>query len=168
MRVWVRNTGSIQVVLDQVYVNNLQTTVSRACPPGVSPSGGPPAMCPPGTRLSLPIQAVGALDVKVPSSVIATGGTATSGAATMLTDSIKSWTINQWANCAVTVVAGTGVGQTRTISSNTATVLTVSTAWTTNPDATSQYNILGVCSSGTYSVIAATTRGTTFQGSFTV
>jgi hypothetical protein len=33
------------------------------------------------------------------------------------------------------------MGQTRTIASNTATVITTSTAWTTTPDATSQYAI---------------------------
>lgn len=68
-------------------------------------------------------------------------GTATAGASTTLTNSAKTWTTNQWTNYQVRITAGTGMGQTRTIASNTGTVLTVSVAWTTNPDATSQYAI---------------------------
>jgi len=70
-------------------------------------------------------------------------GTATAGAATTLTNSAKSWTVNQWTNYQVRIVSGTGAGQIRTIASNTATALTVSAAWTTNPDATSAYSIEG-------------------------
>jgi hypothetical protein len=70
-------------------------------------------------------------------------GTATAGAGTTLTNSGKAWTTNQWANYQVRITAGTGLGQIRTIASNTGTVLTVSAAWTTNPDATSQYSIEG-------------------------
>lgn len=70
-------------------------------------------------------------------------GTATAGAATTLTNTAKNWAVNQWANYQVRIVGGTGAGQIRTIASNTATVLTVSSAWTTNPDATSTYSIEG-------------------------
>lgn len=70
-------------------------------------------------------------------------GTATAGAATTLTNSAKAWTVNQWTNSQVRITAGTGAGQVRTIASNTATALTVSAAWTTIPDATSQYVIEG-------------------------
>jgi hypothetical protein len=70
-------------------------------------------------------------------------GTATAGASTTLTNSAKTWTINQWSNYAVRITAGTGVGQVRYIASNTGTVLTVSSAWTVNPDATSVYAIEG-------------------------
>ena len=69
-------------------------------------------------------------------------GTASAGAATTLTDSSKSWDVNTWANYQVRIVSGTGAGQIRVITSNTATALTVP-AWTTNPDATSQYVIEG-------------------------
>lgn len=68
-------------------------------------------------------------------------GTATTGGATTLTNSAKTWTVNQWSNYVVRITAGTGVGQVRYIASNTATVLTVSSAWTVNPDATSVYTI---------------------------
>jgi hypothetical protein len=71
-------------------------------------------------------------------------GTATAGGATTLTNSGKNWATNQWANsCQVRITGGTGAGQIRIIASNTATVLTVSAAWTTNPDATSTYSIEG-------------------------
>lgn len=69
--------------------------------------------------------------------------TATAGASTTLTDSTKTWPVNGWANSQVRIISGTGLGQIRTIASNTATVLTVSSAWTTNPDATSVYRIEG-------------------------
>ena len=68
--------------------------------------------------------------------------TATAGAATTLTNSAKTWAVNQWANMQVRILSGTGAGQVRVITSNTATVLTVPT-WTTNPDATSVYVIEG-------------------------
>ena len=68
-------------------------------------------------------------------------GTATAGAASTLTNSAKTWTTNQWTNFQVRITGGTGKGQIRTIASNTGTVLTVSAAWTTNPDATSTYAI---------------------------
>lgn len=54
----------------------------------------------------------------------------------------KAWTVNQWTNYQVRITAGTGIGQVRTIVSNTATTLTVST-WTTTPDATSNFVIEG-------------------------
>lgn len=68
-------------------------------------------------------------------------GTATAGTANTLTDSTKAWTTNQLVDADVTIVSGTGQGQQRTISSNTATQLTLSSNWTTNPDATSVYSI---------------------------
>ena len=76
-----------------------------------------------------------------PSHAIYAAGTATAGAATTLANSAKTWTVNQWSNSQVRITAGTGAGQVRTIASNAATTLTVSAAWTTNPDATSQYAI---------------------------
>ena len=69
--------------------------------------------------------------------------TATAGAASTLTDTVKTWPVNGWANSQVRIVSGTGAGQIRSIASNTANVLTVSAAWTVNPDATSVYRIEG-------------------------
>src|SRR5262249_46556076 len=89
--------------------------------------------------------------VEIPSIAAAPGaadaGTASSSTNTTLTDSSKSWAGHQWQNQQVYIASGTGPGQLRTISDNTATVLTVSTAWTTNPDATSKYVILNGTSS---------------------
>jgi hypothetical protein len=68
-------------------------------------------------------------------------GTAESGTPTTLTDNDKAWTTNQWTNKILIITAGTGVGQTRKIASNAATQITVNTAFTTNPDNTSQYAI---------------------------
>lgn len=67
-------------------------------------------------------------------------GTATSATGTTLVNSAKTWATNQWTNYQVRITAGTGIGQVRTIASNTGTTLTVAT-WTTTPDATSEYEI---------------------------
>lgn len=60
--------------------------------------------------------------------------------ATTLGKTGKTWTVNQWTNSQVRITSGTGIGQVRTISSNTATTLTVP-SWTTTPDATSNFVI---------------------------
>lgn len=70
-------------------------------------------------------------------------GTATSATSTTLVNSGKAWTTNQWSNYQVRITGGTGIGQIRSISSNTGTTLTISTAWTITPDATSTYAIEG-------------------------
>jgi hypothetical protein len=74
-------------------------------------------------------------------------GTATAGAASTITlEASKTMLLNQWANFQIRIISGTGAGQIRTISSNTAgasSVITVSAAWTTVPDATSVYRIEG-------------------------
>lgn len=68
-------------------------------------------------------------------------GTASAGAASSLIDASKAWTVNQYRNHQLRITAGTGSGQTRFIASNTATGLVTTAAWTTPPDATSQYSI---------------------------
>lgn len=70
-------------------------------------------------------------------------GTATAGGASTLTNSGKAWTTNQWTNSQIRITGGTGAGQIRTVASNTGTVITVSSAWTTQPDNTSTYSIEG-------------------------
>ena len=70
-------------------------------------------------------------------------GTSTGGTSTTLANTAKAWATNQWANSQVKITAGTGAGQIRTIASNAGTAVTVSVAWTTTPDATSQYKIEG-------------------------
>src|SRR3989454_6990143 len=57
----------------------------------------------------------------------------------------------------VRITAGTGAGQTSTVSSNTANTLTVSPAWTTIPDGTSKYAI----SQSTSTTLQDTTKSAT-------
>jgi type IV pilus assembly protein PilW len=61
---------------------------------------------------------------------------------TTLNDSTKNWTGSQWQNYYVNINSGTGSGQQKQISSNSSTQLTLSSAWTTIPDTTSDYKIL--------------------------
>ena len=72
-------------------------------------------------------------------------GTASSATSTTLVDSTKNtWLANMWTNYQVRITGGTGKGQIRVIASNTTGgSLTVSSAWTTTPDATSTYRIEG-------------------------
>jgi hypothetical protein len=67
----------------------------------------------------------------------------TSATATTLTYTTAGWAVNQWAggNYQARIVSGTGAGQSRIISSNTATTLTLTFAWTTIPDGTSYFAI---------------------------
>jgi hypothetical protein len=69
-------------------------------------------------------------------------GTATSGTSTTIVQTGKTWAASQWINAQVRITGGTGAGQIRTITANTADTLTVAT-WTTTPDATSVYAIEG-------------------------
>lgn len=74
----------------------------------------------------------------------ATGQANAVGGASTLINTTKTWATNQWANAfQIRITGGTGAGQTRIIASNTATVITTATAWTTVPDATSTYSIEG-------------------------
>lgn len=68
-------------------------------------------------------------------------GTATSATGTTLTCSTKTWTTNNWYNFQIRITAGTGIWQVRTITSNTATQMTVSSAWSVTPDATSVFDV---------------------------
>ncbi|NOR84698.1 hypothetical protein GQ473_01130 [archaeon] len=74
-----------------------------------------------------------------------TTGTASAGGATTLTDSGEGWSVDAYAGKNVEITSGTGAGQVRNVISNTSEILTVNTAWTTNPDATSVYKVVKVC-----------------------
>lgn len=69
-------------------------------------------------------------------------GTLTSTTGRVVFDTVKNWTVNQWANYSVRIVAGTGMGQTRQIMSNGSNSLVVYDCWGTQPDNTSVYQIL--------------------------
>lgn len=76
------------------------------------------------------------------SSPIADAGTATgTQSSTTLQDTSKVWSTNQWVNGIVSITSGTGVGQSRRVTSNNANTLTVSPGWYTTPDSTSLYSI---------------------------
>lgn len=79
---------------------------------------------------------------------VAQRGTATAGGSATISNSAAPWTTNQWAGAAafqvqyyVTIIGGTGFGQTRRIISNATNQLTVDSNWTVTPGATSQYEI---------------------------
>jgi hypothetical protein len=67
-------------------------------------------------------------------------GTASSGAATSITDTGKTWVASRYIGAWVKIIGGTGIGQARQITANTTTALTVAT-WGVNPDNTSRYVI---------------------------
>jgi len=69
-------------------------------------------------------------------------GTATSGTATSMYDTSKTWAVNGYVGSWLYINSGTGAGQARRIISNTATQLVVSDAWGTNPAAGSGYSIV--------------------------
>lgn len=73
-------------------------------------------------------------------------GTVTSATSTTLTDSTATFPTAVATNlCSVCIVAGTGKGQRRRVSTrNSSTQITVSSAWTTTPDTTSVYQIGGI------------------------
>lgn len=72
-----------------------------------------------------------------------TGTSTGTNTTTTLNNTGKSWPVNAYTNYQVRITGGTGIGQIRTIASNTATALTVSAAWTVTPDATSVYAVEG-------------------------
>jgi len=73
-----------------------------------------------------------------------TAGTSTgANTTTTLNDTGETWKINQWTNKSVLITGGTGIGQERTITSNTATQLTINAVWSITPNATSTYQING-------------------------
>ena len=74
-----------------------------------------------GTNRSIPVPP--ALDYEV----------ATAGSGTSITAASTGWITDQWIGHYVYVLTGTGVGQIRSITTNSATILTVSSAWTVNP-----------------------------------
>lgn len=70
-------------------------------------------------------------------------GKATGGGNNYLDDSGKSWSADQFNGAYIWIYAGTGRGQVRQISDTTATRITVTANWTTNPNNTSYYAIGG-------------------------
>lgn len=88
-------------------------------------------------------------------------GTATSGAAKTITLSTATYGTNSFAGSSIKIISGTGSGQTKSIASNTATVITVDGNWKTNPDSTSVFEVYlrAASSTGTFTA-GSTTTGT--------
>ena len=82
------------------------------------------------------------------SPVVEGGVSSGSNTSTTLNDTSKSWKINQWAGSRVNISGGTGFGQWRIVTSNTATTLTVSAPWVTNPVNGSVYQVGGISDGG--------------------
>jgi hypothetical protein len=70
------------------------------------------------------------------------GTSSGSNDSTHFNDTAKAWGVNALVDKILVITAGVGVGQTRKISSNTATQIIPVTAFTTVPDATSTYAIV--------------------------
>jgi len=76
------------------------------------------------------------------------GTSSGSNTATTLNDTTKSWATSTWVGGAIRITAGTGAGQVRAICANTPTQITVCDSWTTIPDTTSKYEIIGMPTGG--------------------
>lgn len=70
-----------------------------------------------------------------------TSGTASAGTSTTLEDNTQTWDVDAYTDYYVWVYEGTGSGQVRKITSNTADTLTVNSSFNTTPDDTSKYRI---------------------------
>jgi hypothetical protein len=82
-------------------------------------------------------------DKELPMAVgyLDSGTSSGSNDSTTLNDTSKSWSTNAFANKVLVIMAGLGAGQFRTISSNTGTSLTITPAFDTVPDGSSEYVI---------------------------
>lgn len=66
---------------------------------------------------------------------------------TTVATGVLTWAVDQWKYWTVTLVSGTGAGQSRTVTANTTGgVLTIDPLWTTTPDATTMMTIGGASS----------------------
>ena len=72
---------------------------------------------------------------------VVANSTATSGGARSLTNSGAAMTPMDYANMELRIVSGLGIGQARSILSNTATVFNVYRDWDVTPDGTSHYEV---------------------------
>lgn len=70
------------------------------------------------------------------------GGTFSSTSGRIVNDTTKSWSVNRWANYAIRIISGTGLGQMRQILSNGSNSLVTYEPWNVQPDNTSRYVII--------------------------
>jgi hypothetical protein len=83
-------------------------------------------------------------------------GSRSGGTATTLIDATKNWPTNFYTNAIVRIINGAGAGQTRRITSNTATQLTVSASFSGTLNATTRYEIEIVSEVGIATTASAT------------
>lgn len=84
---------------------------------------------------------------------------ATSGSTTTVVMSGAAWGTNQWAGMQVRIIGGAQAGQIKTISSNTATTLTVSSAFSGAIDNTSVFSIVTTGNANFQRAVTAQTVG---------
>lgn len=94
-----------------------------------------------GTTGNLPIDTGSLLFLSSSISDNISGTSSGANTTTTLNDTTKVWATSQWVGKTVKITGGTGSGQERVITSNTATQLVITTIWTTTPNATSTYTI---------------------------
>lgn len=87
----------------------------------------------------------------------------TSSTSTVITDTTGEFTTDQYKNYQLRILSGTGAGQVRAISANTANTITVYDAFTVTPDETSLYTIelgfsVGIASAGAASTLTDSTK----------
>jgi hypothetical protein len=76
------------------------------------------------------------------SRTVLESGTATAAGASTLTDDTQTWDVDAWIGQILRIISGTGAGQRRIVESNDADTITVTVAWDTEPDATSDYDVV--------------------------
>lgn len=85
---------------------------------------------------------LGFMPFQIPNGqIIDVGGTASAGGADTITDAGNEWGTNSLTGMIITLTGGTGSGQNRRIASNTATEITVDTAWTTQPSTDTTFTV---------------------------
>lgn len=87
-------------------------------------------------------------------------GHAATGSSTTLVDTSKNWINNVWAGAKFRILAGTGVGNEITITSNTSNTLNFSSQ-TFSPDITTKYDIMdtyGIATAGSATTLTDTTK----------
>ena len=126
---------------------------------GAGTTGGMPVDADEGATsiIQAPMGTASELDVDQDEVTLVSAFAVASATSTTVTKTAAGWTTNAYANKWAKVTAGTGQGQIRQISSNTATVLTVSEAFTTTLDTTSMVEVVTATAEATqtFGVVAS-------------
>lgn len=109
---------------------------------GAGTSGGVPLSAT-ATTSAIPVQAAagGLAELESDPAVVVSERVATAVTSTTITAAASGWTVDAYVDAIVEITAGPGVGQVRTVVSNTAETLTVA-AWTTLPTTASTFRVL--------------------------